>query len=183
MWLNQHSSRPLQKYRVRMLVGEVSFLVDQVDLAEPDQDGAASHPALAGVPLRSQQPFSPNETASPSLLDFSDGATRSFFVQASVIKRADAESAVAKSLLSLTKAKIKSLKVINDDTEILKVTKFHDAMIRSITGQPGHLYAGGGAFYRGFWLLPPPLRPRLRLSAFAGAAASAVVRFLSRAGV
>ena len=33
----------------------------------------------------------------------------------------------------------------------------------------------GGAFYRGFWLLPPPLRPRLRLSAFAGAAASAVV--------
>ena len=76
------------------------------------------------------------------LLDFSDGATRSFFVQASVIKRADAESAVAKSLLSLTKAKIKSLKVMNDDTEILKVTKFHDAMIRSITGQPGHLYAG-----------------------------------------
>ena len=71
------------------------------------------------------------------LLDFSDGATRSFFVQASVIKRADAESAVAKSLLSLTKAKIKSLKVMNDDTEILKVTKFHDAMIRSITGQPG----------------------------------------------
>ena len=70
------------------------------------------------------------------LLDFSDGATRSFFVQASVIKRADAESAVAKSLLSLTKAKIKSLKVMNDDTEILKVTKFHDAMIRSITGQP-----------------------------------------------
>ena len=66
MWLNQHSSRPLQKYRVRMLVGEVSFLVDQVDLAEPDQDGAASHPALAGVPFRSQQPFSPNETASPS---------------------------------------------------------------------------------------------------------------------
>ena len=71
------------------------------------------------------------------LLDFSDGATRSFFVQASVIKRADAESAVAKSLLSSTKAKIKSLKVMNDDTEILKVTKFHDAMIRSITGQPG----------------------------------------------
>ena len=32
-----------------------------------------------------------------------------------------------------------------------------------------------GAFYRGYWLLPPPLRPRLRLSAFAGAAASAVV--------
>ena len=76
------------------------------------------------------------------LLDFSDGATRSFFVQASVIKRADAESAVAKSLLSLTKANINSLKVMNDDTEILKVTKFHDAMIRSITGQPGHLYAG-----------------------------------------
>ena len=24
---------------------------------------------------------------------------------------------------------------MNDDTEILKVTKFHDAMIRSITGQ------------------------------------------------
>ena len=65
-WLNQHSSRPLRKYRVRMLVGEVSFLVDQVDLAEPDQDGAASHPALAGVPFRSQQLFSPNETASPS---------------------------------------------------------------------------------------------------------------------
>ena len=109
------------------------------------------------------------------LLDFPDGATRSFFVQASVIKRADAESAVAKSLLSLTKANIKS-QVMNDDTEILKVTKFHDAMIRSITGRPGHLYAGEALFYRGFWLLPPPLRPRLRLSAFAGAAASAVVR-------
>ena len=122
------------------------------------------------------------------LLDFSDGATRSFFVQASVIKRADAESAVAKSLLSLTKANIKSLKVMNDDTEILKVTKFHDAMIRSITGQPGHLYAGealsigasGCCRRRCARVCGCPLsrvRRRLRLSAFAGAAASAVVRF------
>ena len=111
------------------------------------------------------------------LLDFSDGATRSFFVQASVIKRADAESAVAKSLLSLTKAKIKSLKVMNDDTEILKVTKFHDAMIRSITGQPGHLYAGealsigasGCCRRRCARVCGCPLsrvRRRLRLSAF-----------------
>ena len=74
------------------------------------------------------------------LLDFPDGATRAFFVQAPVIKRADPTSAVAKSLLSLTKAKIRSLKtagVNGNGTEILKVTKFHDAMIRSITGQPG----------------------------------------------
>ena len=98
------------------------------------------------------------------LLDFSDGATRSFFVQASVIKRAGAESNVAKSLLSLTKANIKSLKVMNDDTEILKVTKFHDAMIRSITGQPGHLYAGEAL-------------SGLLAAAAAAAPASAVVRF------
>ena len=104
------------------------------------------------------------------LLDFSDGATRSFFVQASVIKRADAESAVAKSLLSLTNAKNKRLKVMNDDTEILKVTKFHDAMIRSITGQPGHLYAGEAL-------------SGLLAAAAAAAPASAVVRFRGCGGV
>ena len=66
---------------------------------------------------------------------------------------------------------------MNDDTEILKVTKFHDAMIRSITGQPGHLYAGealsigasGCCRRRCARVCGCPLsrvRRRLRLSAF-----------------
>ena len=59
---------------------------------------------------------------------------------------------------------------MNDDTEILKVTKFHDAMIRSITGQPGHLYAGEAL-------------SGLLAAAAAAAPASAVVRFRGCGGV
>ena len=73
------------------------------------------------------------------LLEFPVDAARSFHVQATVIKRADPTSVVAKSLRSLTQAKVKSLKTAGvagngNGAEILKVTKFHGAMYRSITG-------------------------------------------------